>query len=135
MLKIISRELRDKIAITLSMFCILQCLFLPLLLTILPLLDVWWLADKFLHPFLLLIVVPLTILTLLPGYFQHRNFQPLLIATPALLLLVIGAFVPESGAEKVLTVVGALTLATAHILNISLKKKCSGIRCLRTVDT
>ena len=126
-LKPISREIRDKIAVTLSMLCILQCLFLPLLVTLLPFLDFWWLSDQFLHPFLLLVIIPLTMVTLLPGYFRHKNIQPLMIAAPALVLLAIGAFIPESMGEKLLTVVGAITLAVAHIRNLSLNRltQCS----------
>jgi len=118
-----SSEMRDKIAVTLSMLCVLQCLFLPIVVTLIPILDMWWLSDHFLHPFLLLFVIPLTIVTLLPGYFKHRNFQPIIIATPALILLIIGAFIPESLGEKLLTVFGALTLATAHIRNMILNRK------------
>ena len=123
MLKRISTELRDKIAVTLSMLCILQCLFLPLLVAMVPLLNIWWLSDHYLHPKLLFIVIPLTLLTLVPGYFRHRNYRPLMIAAPALLLLIIGAFIPESVVEKLLTIVGALSLAAAHIKNMSLNRK------------
>ena len=118
----ITRQLRDKIAIALSMLCVLQCLFLPFVVMALPFLDIWWLSDHFLHPFLLLIVIPLTLVTLIPGYQHHRNVQPLIIATPALILLSIGAFIPESSLEKLLTVIGAVTLAAAHIRNIVLSK-------------
>ena len=114
--------MRDKIAVALSMLCILQCVFLPVVVTMIPFLDIWWLSDHFLHPFLLLIVIPLTLVTLLPGYLRHKNLQPIIIATPALALLVIGAFIPESFEEKVLTVMGALILATAHIRNMVLNK-------------
>ena len=115
--------IKDKIAITLSMICVLQCLFLPLLITALPLLDIWWLADSFLHPILLLVVIPLTLITLLPGYKKHKNIQPIIIAAPALVLLIAGAFIPESMVEKLLTVAGALILASAHIRNMLLSRK------------
>jgi len=118
-----TREIRDKIAVTLSMLCILQCIFLPFVVTLLPFLDFWWLSDHFLHPFLLLVIIPLTILTLLPAYFRHRNFQPMLIALPALVLLAVGAFIPESVGEKMLTVTGAVILAVAHIHNMMLNRR------------
>ena len=122
MFKNISRQLRDKIAIALSMLCVLQCLFLPFVIMALPFLDIWWLSDEFLHPFLLLVVIPLTLLTLIPAFRHHKRLQPLIIATPALILLSIGAFIPVSNLEKMLTIVGAITLATAHIRNIILNK-------------
>lgn len=122
-LKRFSRELRDKIAVTLSMLCVLQCLFLPLVVMLLPVLDLWWLSDSFLHPFLLLVVIPLTVLTLLPGYFHHKNNQPIFIALPALSLLIFGAFIPESFSEKLLTVFGASFLAVAHLRNMQLSRR------------
>jgi len=123
--KPVTTGIRDKVAITLSMLCVLQCLFLPFVVTLLPLLDIWWLQDHFLHPFLLLIVIPLTIFTLFPGFRQHKNLQPVLFATPALLLLIIGAFMPESVTEKMLTVMGATLLAIAHIRNyLLIRKSC-----------
>jgi len=131
----LSRETKDKIAVTLSMLCILQCLFLPILVTMIPFLDFWWLSDYFLHPFLLLIVIPLTILTLLPGYFQHKNAQPLKIAAPALALLVVGAFIPESTEEKMMTVAGALILAVAHIRNILLNRKYQPASCCLSTES
>ena len=121
----ISRQLRDKIAIALSMLCVLQCLFLPFVVMALPFMDIWWLSDHILHPLLLLVVIPLTLFTLIPGFKCHKNMQPLLIASPALLLLSIGAFIPVSNLEKMMTVVGAVTLASAHIRNIMLSKSSS----------
>ncbi len=131
----LTRETKDKIAVTLSMLCILQCLFLPILVTMIPFLDIWWLSDHFLHPFLLLIVIPLTLLTLLPGYFQHKNAQPLTMAAPALALLVIGAFIPESTGEKMLTVAGALILAAAHVRNILLNRKYQLASCCLPIES
>ena len=116
-------DFRDKIAITLSMLCVLQCLFLPFVISFLPLMDIWWLSDSFLHPFLLLIVIPLTVLTLYPGYKRHKNTQPMLLASPALILLIIGAFIGEGAEEKYLTIFGALILASAHIRNLILTRR------------
>lgn len=121
-LKLASSEFRDKIAVTLSMLCILQCLFLPIVVTLLPLMNIWWLSDHVLHPFMLLFVIPLTLLSLIPGYFKHKDLQPLLIAIPALSLLIIGAFMPVTLTEKLLTVAGAGLLAFAHIRNLILNR-------------
>ena len=121
-MKRITRELRDKIAVALSMFCVLQCLFLPIIISFLPLMDIWWLSDTFLHPFLLLVVIPLTVVTLYPSFKHHNNLQPILMAAPALVLLCIGAFIGEGIAEKSLTIGGALLLASAHLHNMLLGK-------------
>ena len=121
--KYISRQMRDKLAVTLSMICVLQCLFLPFIVMAIPFLDFWWLSDHFLHPFLLVIVIPLTLVTLIPSYKQHKNTLPLWLAAPGLVLLSIGAFIPETTTEKILTVLGASFLASAHLRNIILSRK------------
>ncbi|MFT5521975.1 MAG: hypothetical protein ACI9IA_002581 [Enterobacterales bacterium] len=121
-MKRLTRQLRDKIAMALSMFCVLQCLFLPFLISFLPLMDIWWLSDTFLHPFLLLVVIPLTVLTLYPSFKHHNNLLPILIAIPAMILLITGAFIHEGLVEKSLTIGGAIILASAHLQNMLLSK-------------
>jgi len=121
----ITRDKRDKIAVFLSMLCILQCLFLPILISLIPLLNIWWLNDEFLHPILLFVVIPLTLFTLIPGYKHHHNRLPLQLAAPALTLLIIGAFIPQNIIEKMLTVSGALILSFAHIRNLILNRACA----------
>jgi hypothetical protein len=121
-MKRLTRELRDKIAVALSMFCVLQCLFLPVVISFLPLMDIWWLSDSFLHPLLLLVVIPLTVMTLYPSFKHHDNLKPILLATPALILLIIGAFIGEGVTEKLLTIGGALVLASAQLYNMLLSK-------------
>jgi len=122
---LITRDKRDKIAVLLSMLCILQCLFLPIAISLIPLLNIWWLNDEFLHPILLFVVIPLTLVTLIPGYKHHHSLVPILIAIPALILLIIGAFVPPNIFEKMLTISGALILSTAHIRNLILNRACA----------
>lgn len=119
----LNNENRDKVAVILSMLCVLQCLFLPVVVTLIPILDLWWLSDHFLHPFLLIFVIPLTVFALLPGYRRHGKTQPMWIAAPALILLIIGAFLPVNMLEKTLTVIGATLLGTAHIRNLIYTRK------------
>jgi len=121
----ITRDKRDKIAVLLSMLCILQCLFLPIVISLIPLLNIWWLNDEFLHPILLFVVIPLTLFTLIPGYKHHHNRLPLQLAVPALTLLVIGAFIPPNMIEKMLTISGALVLSFAHIRNLMFNRACA----------
>jgi cation transport ATPase len=115
-------NLRDKWALALSFICIAQCLALPLVASALPMMNIWWLSDAYLHPFMLMVVIPLTFFALVPSYRAHQDKMPLIIAVPAILLLAIGAFIPESLIEKLFTIGGAAVLATAHIINIRLSR-------------
>jgi hypothetical protein len=119
---LIAEKFRDRLAIFLSALCVVQCLFLPVVVTFLPFLDIWWLSDHFLHPFLLLIVVPLTLYTLLPARAKHLSNAPLKLAIPGLMLLFAGVFMEQTVMEKILTVIGASFLAAAHIKNILLSR-------------
>ena len=123
MTELISGKLRDKLAIVLSAVCVLQCLLLPFVVTLIPFLDLWWLSDHFLHPFLLLFVVPLTFYALLPARAKHGSNTPLKLAIPGLMMLFAGVFMEQTMAEKVLTVLGASLLALAHIRNIILSRR------------
>ena len=129
-------KLRDQLAIILSAVCVLQCLLLPFVVTLIPFLDIWWLSDHFLHPFLLVFVVPLTFYALMPARAKHQSNTPLKFAIPGLMLLFAGVFMEQTMAEKVVTVLGACLLAMAHIKNILLSQKLrqETLRA-QTVDT
>ena len=122
MAALIPEKFRDRLAIFLSALCVVQCLMLPIIVTSLPFLDIWWLSDHFLHPFLLLFVIPLTFYTLLPARAKHGSNLPLQLAIPGLLLLFVGIFMHQNAMEKTLTVIGASFLAGAHIKNILLSR-------------
>ena len=123
MTELIAGKFRDRLAIVISALCVLQCLFLPFVVTFLPFLDMWWLSDAVLHPILLALVVPLTFYALLPARAKHGSNVPLKLAIPGLMMLFAGVFMEQTTAEKVLTVVGAVLLAIAHLKNIMLSRK------------
>jgi len=123
MTEFIASKIRDKLAITLSMICVVQCLALPVIISMMPLLDIWWLSDSVLHPFLLIFVIPLTFYTLVPAYRRHGSTFPLIVAVPGLLFLMAGAFMEQTLMEKVLTVIGACLVAVAHLRNIYLTRQ------------
>ena len=123
MTEFIAGKFRDRLAIFLSALCVVQCLFLPVIVTFLPFLDMWWLSDAVLHPTLLFFVVPLTFYALVPARKKHGSNLPLKLAMPGLMMLFAGIFMHQTTLEKVLTVIGALLLAAAHINNIILSRK------------
>lgn len=123
MTELIAGKFRDRLAIFISALCVMQCLFLPVVVTFLPFLDMWWLSDAVLHPILLAFVLPLTLYALLPARAKHGSNDPLKLAIPGLMLLFAGVFMEQTLAEKILTVVGALLLAVAHLKNIILSRK------------
>jgi hypothetical protein len=122
----------DGVAVTLSSLCVLHCLALPVLLALLPALGATVLAGEDFHRWLLLAVVPTSALALTLGCCRHRAWQVAVLGAAGLLPMFAAAFgadrlaLDELG-ERVLTVSGALLVASAHLLNY---RRCRGAsRC------
>jgi hypothetical protein len=109
----------DGAAVVLSALCLVHCLALPLIVVGVPFLAQF--AEGHLHLQMLVIVLPLSILALAIGFRRHRNVRVITTGAVGMLLLVIGATVAHSQlgimADRVFTICGALTLATAHYFN------------------
>ena len=122
----------DRFAIALSGLCAIHCVALPLVASITPLListiehgngfhEFWF------HQFILIFILPASIIALITGYHCHKQLTPMLIGCLGLMILVITAlfaeylitkqFIPHYG-ETVLTISGGLIHAIGHIANI-----------------
>lgn len=121
----------DKLAIMLSGICLVHCLVVPIVMTLLPILSISALVDDVLfHQLVLWVVLPISALALIIGCRKHR--KPLIIASGVigLSILVVVAFLGHSVLgetyEKVATSVGGLVLAFSHYLNY---RECQAITC------
>lgn len=116
----------DGAAVALSTLCLLHCLLLPLVVVGVPMLAQF--AESHLHYQLLIVVIPLSFVALGIGYRRHRIWQVPAGGALGVLLLVIGATVAHTHygllADRLFTIAGSLTLATAHFFN-SYRKKLS----------
>lgn len=120
----------DKYAISASALCAIHCLTLPLLLTLSPSLGSTILGQEAFHQLLLWLVVPLSMLSLSLGCKQHKDMAVAIFGTLGLITLLFTGIwghdvLGESG-EKIATLVGAATIAGAHIRNFTLcrRKQC-----------
>ena len=104
----------DTSAIGLSGLCLIHCLALPLAGVALPIAGT--LAEaEWVHQALVLPTLPITALALARTRAEHGGLGFVLPALLGLTLLLAGAFVePLHDHERLLTVAGALSLATAH---------------------
>ena len=111
--------------IGLSAACVVHCLATPLLIVLLPSLSALPLENEALHSWLLVVVIPSSLVSLLMGCKQHQFYRVLVIGFCGLLLLMSAVLVEgfQYGEilEKVLTVLGASVLAAGHYLNF---RKC-----------
>ena len=120
----------DKAAISLSGLCLVHCLALPLLVAFYPVAFVLALSEEFFHWAMVMIAIPISTTSLFVGCQKHEKRQGLLLGGIALLLLTAPfAALHEAINEQmevVVTVLGALLLATAHIMNFRL---CRAAEC------
>lgn len=111
-------SLLDASAVTLSSLCLLHCLALPLLASLLPLFGAWSKAE-WVHVLFVALAAPLTGFALWRA--QRRRPLPRglwLLASAGLTGLAAGAAGwPQASAETPLTVAGSLMLAGAHLWN------------------
>ena len=140
------KNITDKFSICLSMCCILHCLALPVLIVLLPSISSLWINDEIVHVYLVLLAIPISLFAMVKSLKVHNNYKCISLAVIGLLLLIaaifmhdIGSFFGEQGhgeehghnehhgigglLEKIFTVLGALVLVGAHILNLRFSKK------------
>ena len=140
------KNITDKFSICLSMCCILHCLALPVLIVLLPSISSLWINDEIVHVYLVLLAIPISLFAMVKSLKVHNNYKCISLAVLGLLLLIaaifmhdIGSFFGEHGhseehghdqhdgvgvlLEKLFTVLGALVLVSAHVLNLRFSKK------------
>lgn len=108
----------DRGAIGLSGLCLVHCLALPAIVALLPAARAMVPRESWVHPVILAAALPLAGVALWRGWRRHRDRRPALLGALGLTLMITGLASSESGImETILTVIGGLTLASAHALN------------------
>ena len=115
-------DLTDTLAISFSLLCALHCLALPVALSLLPALSgVAFLNSEAFHLWMLVLVIPTSVIGLLLGCKQHRRFKLLFIGGIGVLSMVLAVSVSEHyfshEVEKIMTLIGAVIISIAHYFN------------------
>ena len=115
-------RLLDGVGVGMSMLCLVHCLALPLLVAALPLIAASVVTSESFHVWMLVAIVPTSVLALGSGFRKHRQAMLFLPGVAGLCLIAAGAFGPAligmpPWLDTALTVFGGLLLATAHVLN------------------
>lgn len=116
----------DALALVFSGLCLVHCLALPVLIAVLPLAASSLVADERFHQWLLLGVVPTSVLALGWGWRRHRSPLVLWLGVVGMSLMSYAAFgrglndLSVAG-ERWLTVIGAVLLALGHLRNYQLR--------------
>ena len=119
----------DGMAVILSGTCMLHCLVLPLLVTLFPIVQGSLLEEQHFHLIMLVLILPTSLVALTLGCRRHRDTLTIVLGAVGLTTLAIAALWVHVLfgflGERVVTTLGGLVLASAHIQNF---------RCCRHVD-
>lgn len=122
----VSRYL-DRIAISLSAICVVHCLAVPLIVTVLPLAAIGLGGESHFHELMLWLVVPISMIGLGMGYREHASLR--IVAAGLIgLTIVSAAAVLGHGAwpisvEVLVSLIGSALLAGAHWVNFVVVRK------------
>ncbi len=116
----------DKLAIGLSLACAIHCLIIPIALVMLPTLMLGIFADESFHRWMVIAVLPTSLVALTLGCRKHKSTQVFLLGLAGLAILLLTALIGhdlfgETG-EKIATMIGAATISLAHYKNHNLCK-------------
>lgn len=110
----------DCSAILLAGLCTVHCLFLPLIVPLLPWLGLISEHESEVHRWLLFAIVPISAYALVRGTQRHRRLAVIPLGAFALALLIVAPFVEflTSTWESMLTLIGSAMLSASHVLNL-----------------
>ncbi len=120
----------DKASITLSMACMIHCLLMPSFLILTSGFFALSIDNELVHKSFLIIVLPVSLYALVAGYRNHKILSYFYIGTSGLWILIFAVFFGEGVfgefAEKSLTLLGSIIVASAHYKNY---KACKELAC------
>ena len=118
-----TRTIADTTSIGLSALCIVHCLALPVLATVVPSVLALPLADEAFHLWLVCAVIPISAYALTMGCKQHGRHRVWILGVVGIAILVAAALGGEALGETLergFTVLGASIVAAGHYWNYRL---------------
>jgi len=120
----------DKIAMTLSMICVIHCFFVPSFLIIGAGYLSLTIDNEFVHKAIVLLAIPISLFALAIGYKNHKTSSFIPMAVFGLLMLILAVVLGESvlgeTGERIFTLFGSAALAYAHYKNY---QTCKELDC------
>lgn len=131
MLKVpVLQEKADKFAISISLLCALHCAVLPSLWVLIPSFGLMGVDSEVVHLWMLVVVIPVSAVALVTGARKHGHRALMILGTLGLLVLASAVIFGEHNlgefGEKLVTVVGSVIVAIAHLRNYRL---CQEMDC------
>ena len=122
----------DGVSVSLSVLCVIHCLALPVMATILPSLLAMPFSDERFHIWLVCAVIPISTYALTMGCKKHKNYQiwiPGVAGMAVLLTAALGGDVIGENLERVFTLIGAGIIALSHYWNFTLCREANCSDC------
>jgi hypothetical protein len=111
----------DSLGVILSGTCMLHCLALPVLVTLFPIVQGSLLEEQYFHLIMLGLILPTSLIALTVGCRKHKDPVTILLGATGLVTLTITALIGHELfgvlGERIVTTLGGLILASAHIQN------------------
>jgi hypothetical protein len=122
--------LLDRFGVLLSGICLLHCLALPALVATVPVVGSAWLDESHAHGWLFAAALPTSLIALGWGVRQHGRHWIGALGLIGVLLLAYAWLGHREGslgiaADRVITSIGGLLLASAHALNLRSGTHCT----------
>lgn len=128
----------DKLAIGLSLLCLIHCLAFPVFIVMLPGMLASQLNDVAFHLWMLVAVVPISAYALTMGCRQHQRYSLIIFGVLGMIFLLLAVMLEEQFVneyfsveiiEKLFTVIGVNLLAYGHYLNYRLCQRVGVCGC------
>ena len=125
-----TQQTSDKLAMTLSVICVIHCFFVPSFLILGAGYLSFAIDNEFIHKLIVLLAIPISIFALSIGYKNHKTSSFIPMAVVGLIILILAVVLGESVlgeiGERILTLFGSASLAYAHYRNY---KTCKELDC------
>lgn len=129
----INTQLLDKLAMSISGLCVAHCLIFPVLAVFIPSLVALGLTSEDFHFWMVISVIPSSLLALSLGCKKHSKFSVGILGalglSSLLIALALGHDLLGEFGEKGLTLAGAILIAIAHYNNFKLCREVDACHC------
>ena len=127
----INTQLRsDKLAISLSLACVIHCLFVPSFVILSSAFFATTFDNEFVHNLILFFAIPISLFSLALGYKNHGALSYFLVGIIGLIILIAAVILGESlygeTGEILFTMLGSVFVVFAHYKNHQI---CKEINC------
>jgi hypothetical protein len=128
--KSVHRTWADQLGIGLSGLCLVHCLLTPLVIILIPAIEVSVYHEMF-HRSLLMVLPLIALGAFIPGYRRHGQLSVFLWSIPGLALIALGALAFENNLwlQTLTSIAGSALLIRAHFINHGLRANCAHANC------